>query len=162
MPAGDETLLWLYGVVHRQLANQRRGQLRREALASRLTGDSRSSLQSWPDQLPSDLAPLGRALQHVRSQDRELLGLIVWEGLNNRQAAHVLGCSPTVLKLRLHRARRRFAAELAKEGIELDSASGGAPAESPAMDHSSDPHDRDHANLTFGRPARETDADRRT
>jgi RNA polymerase sigma-70 factor (ECF subfamily) len=152
VPPGDETLLWLYGVVHRQLANQRRGQRRREALANRLTDERAQSLQAWPDQPPSDLAPLGRAWQRLRSQDRELLGLIVWEGLNNRQAAHVLGCSPTVLKLRLHRARRRFAAELTKEGIELDSASGDAPTTAPATDHSSDRHDRDHANLTAAAP----------
>jgi RNA polymerase sigma-70 factor (ECF subfamily) len=152
LPPGDEALLWLYGVAHRQLANQRRGQRRRDALASRLSDELAQSLQAWPDQLPSDLAPLGRAWQHLRSQDRELLGLIVWEDLSNRQAADVLGCAPTVLKLRLHRARRRFAAELAKEGIELDSASGDASRTAPATDHSCDRHDRDQPNLAAAVP----------
>jgi RNA polymerase sigma factor (sigma-70 family) len=152
LPPGDEALLWLYGVAHRQLANQRRGQRRRDALASRLGDELAQSIQAWPDQLPSDLAPLGRAWQHLRSQDRELLGLIVWEGLSNRQAAQVLGCAPTVLKLRLHRARRRFAAELAKEGIELGSADGNAPTTAPATDHLSERHERDHAKLTAAAP----------
>jgi RNA polymerase sigma-70 factor (ECF subfamily) len=40
VPAGDEARLWLYGVARRQLANQRRGQLRRLRLADRLGGAS--------------------------------------------------------------------------------------------------------------------------
>ena len=36
VPAGDEARLWLYGVARRQLANQRRGELRRSRLADRL------------------------------------------------------------------------------------------------------------------------------
>jgi DNA-directed RNA polymerase specialized sigma24 family protein len=39
VPAGDEARLWLYGVARRQLANQRRGQLRRLRLADRLRAE---------------------------------------------------------------------------------------------------------------------------
>ena len=39
VPAGDEARLWLYGVARRQLANQRRGQLRRSRLADRLRSE---------------------------------------------------------------------------------------------------------------------------
>ena len=38
-PPGDEARLWLYGVARRQLANQRRGQLRRSRLADRLRAE---------------------------------------------------------------------------------------------------------------------------
>src|SRR4051812_33061810 len=39
VPPGDEARLWLYGVARRQLANQRRGQLRRSRLADRLRAE---------------------------------------------------------------------------------------------------------------------------
>ena len=152
LPPDDQTLLWLYGVVHRQLANQRRGQRRREALADRLAADLAPSLRVWPDQTPSDLAPLGRAWQRLRPQDRELLGLVVWEGLDNGQLARVLGCSRTALKLRLHRARRRFAAELASEGVELASAYGDTTAAGPAMDRSGDRRTPGRPNLSAVAP----------
>jgi RNA polymerase sigma-70 factor (ECF subfamily) len=39
IPPGDEARLWLYGVARRQLANQRRGRLRRSRLADRLRAE---------------------------------------------------------------------------------------------------------------------------
>lgn len=40
--------------------------------------------------------------------------LVAWDDLTPAQAATVLGCSPGAARLRLHRARGRLAAELAK------------------------------------------------
>ena len=42
VPRGDGARMWLYGVARRQLANQRRGDRRRSALASELAGALRS------------------------------------------------------------------------------------------------------------------------
>ena len=39
VPPGEQARLWLYGVARRQLANQRRGQLRRSQLADRLRAE---------------------------------------------------------------------------------------------------------------------------
>jgi DNA-directed RNA polymerase specialized sigma24 family protein len=39
VPAGAEARLWLYGVARRTLANQRRGERRRDRLAQRLRHD---------------------------------------------------------------------------------------------------------------------------
>ena len=116
VPPRDEALLWLYGIAHKLLANQRRGRRRREALTGRLTAELAASLPSW-DRGPADLAPLVRAWRRLRDADRELLGLLVWEDLSTEQLGRVLGCSRTALKVRLHRARRRFAAELRREGV---------------------------------------------
>jgi len=44
---------------------------------------------------------------------------VAWEGLTNEQLAQVLGCSRAVVKLRLHRARRRFARRLSEAGVEI-------------------------------------------
>lgn len=122
LPPSNEALLWLYGVAHRLLANQRRGEQRRHALSERLAAGLGQVAHAWHDPLPSDLAPFAAAWQRLRPQDRELLAFIAWEGLSNAQLARVLGCSQAVVKLRLHRARRRFAKELAKAGVELDAA----------------------------------------
>ncbi len=40
-----------------------------------------------------------------------------WESLDRGQVGVALGCSRAMVAVRLHRARRRFAAELAEEGI---------------------------------------------
>jgi DNA-directed RNA polymerase specialized sigma24 family protein len=48
--------------------------------------------------------------------DRELLGLATWEELDNGQIATVLGVSRNAVRIRLHRARRRFAKELQRHG----------------------------------------------
>jgi RNA polymerase sigma-70 factor (ECF subfamily) len=59
---------------------------------------------------------LGSALRSLRADDRELLMMIAWDGLENREAAVLLGCSPRTFAVRLHRARRRLAGALATQG----------------------------------------------
>jgi DNA-directed RNA polymerase specialized sigma24 family protein len=43
-----------------------------------------------------------------------LLALVAWEGLDYGQIATVLGCSRNAARIRLHRARRKLAEELAR------------------------------------------------
>jgi RNA polymerase sigma-70 factor (ECF subfamily) len=112
VPDGDDARLWLYGVARRVLANQRRAEHRRTALHEAL---AREFSEISPEPAMLDLGPLRRAWNHLREQDRDLLGLATWEELSNEQIARVLGCSRAVAKLRLHRARRRLAALLAAE-----------------------------------------------
>ncbi|WP_206686422.1 RNA polymerase sigma factor [Kribbella qitaiheensis] len=49
-----------------------------------------------------------RAWRELSHQDRELLSLTAWEGLDTAQIAIVLGCSRNAVRIRLHRARARF------------------------------------------------------
>jgi DNA-directed RNA polymerase specialized sigma24 family protein len=44
--------------------------------------------------------------------DREVLALVAWEGLDARRAAAVLGCNVGAFTMRLTRARRRLRAVL--------------------------------------------------
>lgn len=53
------------------------------------------------------------ALAQLDEPDRDALMLSVWDGLPNRVAAQIAGCSTATFAVRLHRARRRFAAALA-------------------------------------------------
>jgi len=115
LPQGDEQRLWLYGVARRVLANQRRGERRRTALGELLARDLEGVHE---DPVPCDREPLRHAWTALRESDREILGLAAWEGLGTGELAVVLGCSRTAAKLRLHRARRRFAGELERAGSE--------------------------------------------
>lgn len=113
VPTGDAARLWLYGVARRQLANQRRGDLRRSALADRLREELVSSAAEATEHTQADgVAAVSAALGRLSEEDRELLTLSSWEGLSPRELAVVLGIPAVTLRSRLHRARRRLRAEL--------------------------------------------------
>ncbi len=112
VPSGAQAKLWLFGTARRVLANHRRGERRRTALADRLRQDLAASYQQ-PD-LGGELAQIAAAFGCLPESDRELLALAGWEGLDPGQIAQVLGCSRNAVRVRLHRARRRFTAELAR------------------------------------------------
>jgi len=117
VPEGTETLLWLYGVARNVLANQARGQRRRERLVARLRAHER------PEDDRSDGYPaaggVAAALDRLTSDDRELLLLTAVEGLTPAQVATVVGSPAVTVRVRLHRARARLARELARDGIEV-------------------------------------------
>jgi RNA polymerase sigma-70 factor (ECF subfamily) len=112
IPPGSQARLWLYGTARRVLANQRRGDRRRLALADRLKAEL--SVSYRPQQHAGELADIAAALRRMPEPDRELLALSAWEGLDPGQIATVLGCSRNAARIRLHRARRRFAEELSQ------------------------------------------------
>jgi RNA polymerase sigma-70 factor (ECF subfamily) len=66
---------------------------------------------------PANRDGLAAAFARVPADQRELLALVAWEELHSRQIATVLGCSTNAVRIRLHRARRRLAVELEREGI---------------------------------------------
>ena len=107
-----EPLPWLYGVARRVLANELRGQHRRDRLTSRL--ELAASVAGVPT-VQADHAEEVTATTDIRAtmaklspRDQEVLQLIAWEDLDIADAAKVLGCSNTACKVRLHRARRRL------------------------------------------------------
>ena len=106
-PPGDQLRPWVYGVARRTMANQRRGERRRTALAQRLAADLELAATHAEPVEPD--ASVARAFADLRGADRELLSLVAWEGLSHEELAVALGISRPVVRLRLHRARRRFA-----------------------------------------------------
>src|SRR3984957_16460588 len=111
MPREPQSRLWLYGVARRVLANHYRGERRRSALADRLRADLAVGYQ--PPEVDGEQAQIAAAFRALPAADRELLTLSAWEGLDYGQIAVVLGCSRNAVRLRLFRARKRFAGELA-------------------------------------------------
>ncbi|HLA82071.1 MAG TPA: RNA polymerase subunit sigma-24, partial [Thermoleophilia bacterium] len=107
-----------YGVARRILANHRRKEANRSEVIGRLAHEYEEAV--WLDPLPTVGAQsrLAEAWMALRREDRDLLGLVAWEALNTEQIATVIGCPRSVAKVRVHRARRRFAKELERRGIE--------------------------------------------
>jgi RNA polymerase sigma-70 factor (ECF subfamily) len=100
----DETLPWLYGIARRVLSTQRRTEGRQDAVAQRVA-------REWSDRAlsPSDtIRDVVTALAELPEVEREVLMLAAWEELSSREAAAVLGCSPTAFRIRLYRARKRL------------------------------------------------------
>ncbi|HXD72017.1 MAG TPA: sigma factor-like helix-turn-helix DNA-binding protein, partial [Gaiellales bacterium] len=58
-----------------------------------------------------------RALRALPERDREALLLVAWEDLTPAQAAAAIGIAPVAFRVRLLRARRRFARSLAADGL---------------------------------------------
>ncbi len=104
---------WLFGVARKVIATQMRSAARRKALGMRLelVRDRQSRASDVAEQI-AEADAVRTAFAHLRENDREVLRLIAWDGLSSDVAAEVLGVSRIAFAVRLHRARRRFAAEL--------------------------------------------------
>lgn len=116
-PAGDALRPWTFGVARKVMANHRRGEHRRTELADRLTSEFSRIMQTLPD--PADAVAdrdhIRSAFQSLGESDRELLRLIAWEGLSTDEIAVALGVKTAVVRLRVHRARRRLRRALTVE-----------------------------------------------
>lgn len=101
-----EPRAWLLGVARRTLANHRRAEGRREGLTARLEEHARIGTADSSD---GTADAVRRALGRLTAREREALLLTAWDGLGRAEAADVCGCTQTAFRVRLHRARRRFA-----------------------------------------------------
>jgi RNA polymerase sigma factor (sigma-70 family) len=116
VPAGDGERGWLLGVARRVLANQRRGELRRRHLGERLRVEVERLVPAGSGVVDDMTARVHQALARLSEEDRELVLLAAWEGLEPRELARVLGIRTGAARTRLHRARRRLRAELVSLG----------------------------------------------
>lgn len=107
----EEPLPWLLGVAGKVIATKRRSKSRRSGLQAKVESHARpeTSLR------PTDRLELADAFRSLSANDREVLMLVAWDGLDVRQAAQVLGCTAASFSLQLHRARKRLEIKLAPE-----------------------------------------------
>ena len=108
-PAAE--LPWLLGVARRVLANAYRADDRRNRLTERLEAWTPRTMAADLD--PGDAGRVRAALAELSDADRDLLLLVEVDGLGRDEAAVVLGVSRALVRVRLHRARRRFATAFA-------------------------------------------------
>jgi RNA polymerase sigma factor (sigma-70 family) len=120
LPQGDEGRLWLYGVARNMLANQRRGDRRRDRLGEALRQRLAASVDLWvpdPSVEATERAVVRDALARLGDLDREVLALTVWEELEPREIAEVLGVSAQTVRTRLSRARARLREQIGDDVV---------------------------------------------
>ena len=114
LPVGEEARPWLYGVARRVLANRHRTERRRRQLRQQLATDLPPLVRGATVALAdSEWSVVASAFAELSEHDREVLTLAGWDGLDRGEIATVLGCSQAATRVRLHRARKRFARALA-------------------------------------------------
>jgi RNA polymerase sigma factor (sigma-70 family) len=106
----DDPVPWLLGVARNVWLNQLRSDRRYAALLRRLPLPPYTP----PPGESCELAAVRAALDAIGTEDQEILRLVAWDGLSAAKAGEALGCSAGAARVRLHRARRRLAAELSK------------------------------------------------
>jgi RNA polymerase sigma-70 factor, ECF subfamily len=110
----DAELPWMIGVARNVLANARRSHRRREAFTATLSpGGSDASAEEY---VVADVA-IRDALAQLGPDDREILLLHFWDGLDASQLATTLAVSANAAAVRLSRAQRRFRTLLADERV---------------------------------------------
>ena len=103
----EPALPWLLVVARNQLANRRRGELRRDRLAdtvARLAEVAETGVEHVVVERDAMLA----ALAELTELEREAVLLVAWDGLTNQDAARIANCSVRAFEVRLSRARARL------------------------------------------------------
>ncbi|MFF7341779.1 RNA polymerase sigma factor [Streptomyces sp. NPDC008163] len=111
-PEGDSLLPWLLGIATNKARNANRGTGRRLAFLARRpapepVADIADATAGQVDDARR-LAAVRQALDGLRRQDREVLALCVWSGLDYAEAAEALGVPVGTVRSRLSRARERL------------------------------------------------------
>ncbi|MFD9497989.1 RNA polymerase sigma factor [Streptomyces sp. NPDC060035] len=111
-PEGDSLRPWLLGIATNKARNANRGTGRRLAFLARrpdpepVTDFADTAAGRIDD--ARQLAAVQQALGRLRRQEREVLALCVWSGLDYVQAAQALGVPVGTVRSRLSRARTRL------------------------------------------------------
>ena len=112
VPVGAAARAWLYATARRVMANQARANTRRSKLIEKLGAQAAAAAGDFT--LASADDPLNSRVQDVlvalSPRDREILLLAEWEGLTPAEIAGVIHAPAVTVRVRLHRARRRFRA----------------------------------------------------
>ncbi|MGW1128992.1 RNA polymerase sigma factor [Streptomyces sp. NPDC002526] len=111
-PEGESLLPWLLGIATNKARNANRGTGRRLAFLARRpapepVADIAEAAAGQVDDTRR-LAAVRQALGGLRRQDREVLALCVWSGLDYAEAAEALGVPVGTVRSRLSRARERL------------------------------------------------------
>jgi RNA polymerase sigma factor (sigma-70 family) len=109
LPRGDEARLWLFGVARRSLANHRRKKRSESGLAGELQASLRLlEIDSGGSASDPSAEAVRAALAAIGEKDRELLMLSAWEELSPAQIAAVVDRPVGLVRVQLHRARRKL------------------------------------------------------
>jgi RNA polymerase sigma-70 factor (ECF subfamily) len=113
--APDDHRLWLLGLARGSVANLRRRRDRFARLADRLAALDQPRPERDHAETTGWQGPFLTAFGSLSEDDQEVLRLTTWEGLGPADAARVLCCSTTAVKVRLYRARQRLRKALSQD-----------------------------------------------
>jgi RNA polymerase sigma factor (sigma-70 family) len=105
IPPSPEDRLWLYGVARRVVLDHQRRDKRWLRAQSELQQKASSETDGASD---GSRLRVQAAMERLRPADREVLQLVIWDGLSHREVAQVLGITSNAVALRLHKARSRL------------------------------------------------------
>ncbi len=111
VPEGPEARLWLFGVARNELRMHARNARSEDKITQELAKQLRV-MGPEPAQTTDESGLIDQALARLSAIDYEIVTLTAWEGLAPREIAAVLGLSPNVVRIRLHRARNHLRASL--------------------------------------------------
>ncbi|MFN3217420.1 MAG: RNA polymerase sigma factor [Acidimicrobiales bacterium] len=117
----DDGLPWLYATARYVVGTRYRSDTRWALLAERLTAVPSEPTPDAAVQI-TERDALVTALATLSDEDRELVLLVIWEGLEVREAATSLGISAGAAATRLHRARARLRAALTDDAAHAGAA----------------------------------------
>ncbi|MGV8885682.1 MAG: RNA polymerase sigma factor [Microbacteriaceae bacterium] len=113
-----ESRMWLYGVARKVLTTHRRGTGRRKNLSERL----RLELAVASNAPHHEEALLYEHVRHLIKDldeiDREIIGLVYWEGFALVEVAQILSMKPATVRSRHARARAALRMALLENGDE--------------------------------------------
>jgi RNA polymerase sigma factor (sigma-70 family) len=112
----EDSRLWLFGVAHRVVANELRGRARQARLQARAERQVGIVVDDPADAV-ADALLVRQVLSLLPWREQEALRLVEWDQLSPREAAIVAGCEQATFRVRLHRARRHFTAQLQASGV---------------------------------------------
>ncbi|WP_455432615.1 RNA polymerase sigma factor [Streptosporangium canum] len=94
LPPGQEARLWLYGVARKVLADHRRSTVRQRLRSVELDAEMADLYGDSPDS-GVGLSVIAAVFRSLSDDDRELLSLVAWEGLDARRSPRRWVCHAT-------------------------------------------------------------------
>lgn len=132
LPSNDDEIRpWMFGVARNILMHYRRSTIRRQAVADRLRSQlSATIMPGFADS--SEFDDLHEALRTLDQTDRDIIGLVHWDGLSLVEASRVLRMKEGTVRSRYHRARSRLRDELSTGAQSADQGKESSSANSHA------------------------------
>lgn len=107
-PATASVRGWLYGIATNLLRNHTRTELRKYRATERLSAEAVQSHDACVAAQVDAQRQLARALPRLSEQERDLLLLTSWAGLDPSEIATALNLSASTVRSRLHRVREKL------------------------------------------------------
>lgn len=113
----NPSLPWLIRIASYEVLNQRRANRR---LAHNITAVSLEDVEQLRMDDEFDGTEVAAAVGRLSKVDREILGLIHWDGFSRSEVAEALALTVNAVSVRHHRALQRLMTQLAPTSVKVD------------------------------------------